>query len=113
MSTNIHIYGVRDILVIKSNKISVQSIRFEPYQTPSYATSKIMDSENKIQAYIDWVESVSYDEEVNIYAQHDIFHEGEPIGVKTHNVGKEHLDELNTWIEYAVSNNYTVIVKAW
>jgi len=113
MSTNIHIIASRSVMVVESGKVCKQHIEFETYQTPTVVTRKIMDASDKVGAYKDWVMSISENEDVNVYSSYDIFEEGSPIGVKVYNVGKEHLAELNKWIECAVKNHYTISVKAW
>lgn len=113
MSTNIHINGTRTVQVLKTNKQCEQTIKFEPYQTPSKVTFEIMQSDDKVQTYKDWVMSVSDDVEEAIYASLDIFEENEPIGTRTYNPGREHLIEFDAWLTEAANEGYAVEFAAW
>lgn len=113
MSTNIHFQAIRDIQVINTGKIETQTIRFNEWQTPTSVTNKIMESEDKIAAYKEWVLSVSKDVDSLIYSPDDIFCEGEPIGKTIINVGKDHVSEFESWLDYVVQEGYDVEVEAW
>lgn len=113
MSTNIHISAEREVQVIKTGKISKQSIKFSEWQTPTDVTYQIMAAEDKVQAYKDWVLSISEDVEEPVYADDDIFQEDEPIGTKTYNSGKEHVVELDAWLKEALEEGYDIEFCAW
>ena len=113
MSTNIHISAEREVQVIKTGKISKQKIYFSEWQTPTDVTYKIMAAEDKVQAYKDWVLSISEDVEQPVYADDDIFQEDEPIGTETYNSGKEHVVELDAWLKDALEEGYDIEFEAW
>lgn len=113
MSTNIHIIGKRDVMVIKTGKVSEQTIKFGAYQTPTKVTFEIMKADDKVKAYKDWVLSVSVDEEQPVYADDDIFQEGEPVGTETYNYGREHLVEFDKWVKNVTDEGYEVEFEAW
>lgn len=113
MSTNIHFEAIREIRVVKTGKIELQRVQFYEWQTPTEITHKIMDSDDKIAAYKEWVLSISKDVEHNIYHIDDIFGEGEPIGKTTVNAGKEHVADFENWIRSVTLEGYDVQVEAW
>lgn len=116
MSTNIHIYGKRDILVVKTQKLEVQTIKFKwVYQTSSDETEKIMQADDRVQAYKDCIMSQSWaiDREELIYDEDDIFHEDDPIGTRVVNDGKDHIAILNGWLDVCKEDGYTVVFEAW
>ena len=82
----------------KLNKTLVE--RFDCIQTPTSVTKEILKSENKYDTYTEWIKSVfSEDKVLPIYAEDDIFAEGEPIGFEKYNVAENHIKELNKFIE--------------
>lgn len=113
MSTNIHIVGKREVMVVKTGKISTQHTQFGAYQTPTKVTFEIMNSDDKIKAYKDWVLSVTVEETRSVYAEDDIFQEGEPVGTETYNHGREHLVEFDEWVKNATEEGYDVEFEAW
>jgi hypothetical protein len=114
MSTNIHFIATREIKVIKTNKISIQEIRFNEWQTPTRVTREIMESNDPIEAYKDWIlRECSRDEEFPIYAEDDIFGQREPVGRQIYNAGKEHLEQFNKWLKMCDEEGYTVVAEAW
>ena len=113
MSTNIHISAEREVQVIKTGKVSKQTIYFGEGQTPTDVTYQIMAAEDKVQAYKDWVLSISEDVEEPVYAEDDIFQEDEPIGTETYNSGKEHVAKLDAWLKEALEEGYDIEFYAW
>lgn len=114
MSTNIHFLGVREIQVVKTGKISTQEIHFDQRQTPTRVTWDIMESADKVQTYKDWVlRECSRDEEVPVYAEDDVFGEGDPVGVEIYNAGKEHLEEFDAWLKMCEEEGFEVRAEAW
>lgn len=100
-------------MVVKTGKVSEQSIKFGAYQTPTTITFEIMKADDKVQAYKDWVLSVSVDEEQAVYAEDDIFCDGEPVGTETYNYGREHIVELEEWIKNTIEEGYDIVFEAW
>ena len=114
MSTNIHFIGHREVQVVKTGKISTQKIHFDQLQTPTRITYEIMESTDKVQTYRDWVlREWSIDEEFPIYAEDDVFNEGDPIGVEIYNPGKEHLEKFDEWIKHCEEEGFEVRAEAW
>ena len=74
MSTNINIFAERKIEVVKTGSRQTQREKYRHvWQTPTKDTEKIMQAEDKKQAYINWVLSISKDEFVNTYTNKNIF----------------------------------------
>ena len=113
MSTNIHIYAVRTILVSKTGKADEQRIAFNAWQTPTIATAKIMEKRDKIQAYKDWVLSVSKDKIINVYAEDDIWREYDPIATQVINEGEKHIERFDEWLDACEQNGYDIEFVAW
>jgi hypothetical protein len=90
MSTNFHIYAVRDILVIKTNKKEQQYKNFKCLQTPTSHTWIMMNSENPIEAYKEWV-----------IASSDAW------------LSESHLMELTIWINLAKNEGFDIRWEAW
>lgn len=93
MSMNIEIYA-------EPKEGKHPTIYFNAYQTPTNVTWQIMDSEDKIEAYIDWVlENWDVDE----FDEEDDF---------MLNLGKYHVDELRAWLKVMALSDLTVKVCA-
>ena len=112
MSMNIFITATRNVTFKKKNgKVGedTQTVKFNAWQTPTIVTRQILASDDCAQAYINWVlTEFSEDEEVNVYADDDVFCEGEPIGVGIINEGKEHVQEFKDWMFDVQENGFTV-----
>lgn len=114
MSTNIHFIAHREVKVIKTNRVSVQQIQFDELQTPTRVTHEIMASADRPQAYKDWVlRECSRDEEFPIYAEDDVFGEGDPVGVEIYNAGKEHIEKFEEWLKMCEEEGFEVRAEAW
>lgn len=114
MSTNIHFMAVREVMVVKTGVITTQEIKFYTWQTPTQVTREIMESADRIQAYKDWVlREWNRDEEVPVYAEDDIFGDGEPVGKEIFNAGKEHIARFEEWLKICDKEGYTVVAEAW
>lgn len=110
MSMNLHVEATRPTKVtIKGiEKESKETINFDLWQTPTSVTYDILDQENKLQAYIDWVKSISEDRQWPIYAEDDIFGERDPIGYETVNDGDIQIEYLREWIKLCEEGDFTV-----
>lgn len=106
MSTNLHVTGFRTVIVEKTGKKDIQTTSFDLYQTSSNVTREILNSDNPAQGYRDWVIADRYEEEELVYAEDDIWGEGEPIGVKTVCYQDEHLKEFDEFIKDSEENGY-------
>jgi hypothetical protein len=114
MSINIHFIATREVIVVKTGKTTIQEINFNTWQTPTKVTWEIMGSADAIQAYKDYVLcEYTQDEEILIYADDDIFGEGNPVGKNIYNSGKEHIAEFEDWLTICEEEGYTVVSAAW
>lgn len=108
MSMNIWIMGERKIFVPKTESFDTQTVKFDAWQTPTKVTHAILASEDKLQAYKDWVLSITKEEQIPVYAPGDIFGEKDPIGMRPYHSGKEHIADLDYWVEHITSQGYTL-----
>jgi hypothetical protein len=107
---NIHIAAEREIFIPKTGKTDKQRIYFDCWQTPTIVTREILQNENPIVAYIQWVSDNSNDETIDCYADNDLFNEGDIVAVEIINRGREHIKELQVWIIDSESCGYTIEV---
>ena len=112
MSMNILITASRKITFKKKNGKrggEIQSGEFRALQTPTQVTYDILASNDPAQTYIDWVlAECSQDEIEPVYAEDDIWQEGDPVGTRVWNHGKEHVEEFRAWIKDVEENGFTV-----
>jgi hypothetical protein len=112
MSMNIFIYAARWVNFKKKNgkrSGGIQSSEFRALQTPTQVTYEILESNDPAQTYIDWVlAECSQDEIEPVFAEDDIWQEGEPVGTRVWNHGKEHVEEFRAWIKDVEENGFTV-----
>ena len=116
MSTNIRIHAHRMIQVVKTGALDTQSTHFDAWQMPTTATWHIMnpvDLMSRLQAYRDWVLSTCEDEREPVYAEDDLFHDGEPVGFSLVNHGRDHLARLDEWLQLIERDGWEVSVDAW
>lgn len=115
MSTNINIKATRKISYTKKDGSignDVQSTYFDCVQTPTDVTNAIMDSVNKLSAYIDYVKSLSTVRKVPLYAEDDFFQVGEVVGYEDVDWTIDHIKELNAWILEIEEIGYEIEVYA-
>lgn len=113
MSTNIHFRATRQVQVVKTGNIEEQAHYLDVWQTPSDVSRTIRASSNQVQAYFDWVLSISNDVEEPVYAEDDVFCESEPVGFETVNSGKAHIAELADEIQELEAAGFEIRVEAW
>ena len=114
MSMNIHFVATRKILVIKTGKTDTQEIKFSEWQTPSAVTRAIMASDDQINAYKAWVLSnFTEDQEEDVFADDDIFNDGEPVGKTIFNPGKDHIAAFDQWLLMCQLEGFEVTAEAW
>lgn len=97
MSTNVCIIAERPIMFKKRGGTicsDIQTNKFPSVQTPTDISYKIVESKKPIQAYIDYIRSLSQVEEPSIY-----------IWVT------EHEKELLKWISEVEEKGYTIKVE--
>jgi hypothetical protein len=108
MSMNILIEARRQVQVVKTGKISEQCIQFDAWQTRTQVTMQILNSTDPVSEFKDWVLSISEDRTVAVFAEDDDWNEGEPIGTKIENLGKEHVAEFDDWLKMCKAEGYEV-----
>lgn len=108
MSMNILIEATRQVQVVKTGKITEQRIRFDAWQTPTTITQDIICSQHPASVYKGWVLSSSQDHTVAVFAEEDIWEEGEPIGTKIENFGKDHVAEFEEWLRWCEAEGFEV-----
>ena len=114
MSTNIHFFGQRKVVVVTTKKIEIQREKIGGVQTPTDVTWQIMQSSDVRKAYTDWVmEQFGTDEQVPVFAEDDVWEEGEPIGTKTINDGKRLVDEFNEACAELEARGFEIKAEAW
>ena len=116
MSTNIHIVGKRTITFFKGDGTlgnEVQTQYLDVWQTPTKVTYAIMNTADRIQAYKDWVVSQSHDVQEKVYANDDLFCEGDPIGFLITNEGRVHIARLEDEIAKFVEDGFRIEVESW
>lgn len=106
MSMNLHVTGFRTVIVEKTGKKDIQYARFNLNQTPTNVTRAILASGNRVQGYKDWVIANRYEYEEPVYAEDDIWGEGEPIGVKLVCDADEHLKDFDEFIKECEEDGY-------
>jgi hypothetical protein len=115
MSMNVFITAVREVTYKnKAGQVmtSEQQEVFEAFQTPTKVTYEIVDSDDPVGAYIDWVmQQYDRDEYFDVFAEDDIFGEKEPIGKEVYNSGKEHVQVFRDWIANVEDNGYRVKIE--
>lgn len=112
MSMNLYIYAEREVRVVKTGRVSTQRIEFDTWQTPTVVTYKILNASDRAVAYMDWVKSESYDEQIPVYAADDLYEEREPVRYSVYNVGLDHLEGFKEWLTMVEEEGYNVIYSA-
>jgi len=113
MSMNIRISATREVMVIKTGEKSSEQIYFDCWQTPTKVSYDIIEKENPVEAYKQWVLDKNCVDTYDIFEPDDIFNERNPIGEKTINYSEVHVNVLNEWIEDCEKGGYTIEVEVW
>lgn len=108
MSMNIFFEASRVIQVVKTGVTEVQKVQYQVWQTPTEITFQILRAEDPIQTYKDWVMTQSEDIEEPVFAEDDLWEEGEPVGSIMRNDAKEHIAELDQWLAAMEQGSWTV-----
>lgn len=111
MSMNVHIYAEYRVRNLKTGQLRTLQEPFHAWQTRTEDSYRIVRSDDPIQAYCDWVLSVSQEEQLERYAEDDVMSEGPVVGYDTYHPGKEHVAELLEWVEHMKSIGGTVKVE--
>jgi len=108
MSINIHFIAEREIYVPSINKYDLQIEHIDVWQTPTDVSRDIHKAKDVVQAYFNWVLSVSEEIEKPVYADDDIFCEKEPIKYEKYHPGKEHIEELKDEFDVLKKEGYKI-----
>ena len=111
MSMNVFICAEYPVRNLKTGEVRTLEEPFDAWQTSTEDTYKIVRSDDPIQAYCDWVLSVSEEESFERYAEDEIVCTGPVVGYDTYHPGKEHVAELLEWVERMKSLGGTVKVE--
>lgn len=106
MSMNFYISGKRDITVNKTGVVETQHCNYQPWQTPTAVTREILAAMLPVEAYKAWVMSKARDEQEPVYAEDDVFCDGEALSYKTVNASKEECTQVDEWIAAVVAQGY-------
>jgi len=108
MSMNILIQATQQVQVIKTGKIRERRIQFSAWQTPTKITWDIVNSSKPADVYKDWILANTEDQTEAVFAETDIWEDGEPIGTKVVNLGKEHVAEFDDWLKMCEEEGFEV-----
>ncbi len=108
MSMNVYFEALRDVFVPALGKTDVQREHISVWQTPTDVTYEIVQSDDPIKTYFDWVRSISKEEEEPVYADDDIFMENGPIGTELVNHGESHIEELEKLFDQYRKRGYKI-----
>lgn len=111
MSMNVFISAEYPVRNLKTGAVRTLQEPFHAWQTRTEDTYKIVRSDDPIQAYCDWVLSVSQEEQLERYAKDDTMSEGPVVGYDTYHPGKERVAERLEWVERMMSLGGTVKVE--
>ena len=92
MSTNIHFVAKREISFKKKNgevATDIQTDDFAVWQTPTSVTYQIMSSDDKINAYLKWINS--FDSPYTL----------------------PHCESFKEWVEIKEKQGYTIETESW
>ncbi len=113
---NLKIFATRKVITMQ-NKESEQKIYFdELFQTPTSVTYDILNSDDILHAYKEWVYSLGYQDEINpLFKDYSDYidycmtdDDSNKIGTKISNIAIDHIDKLYTWIELCESEGYEI-----
>ena len=108
MSMNLHVMGIREVVVVNTGKSEMQIIDFDLYQTPTNVTKKLLSSNDIAQAYRDWILKNKETFEEEVYADDDFFCEGEIIGYRTVCYQDEHIKQFDKFIKESKQEGYEI-----
>ena len=79
---------------------------FELWETPTIITKKLLNDPSTLEAYEEWILSITEEETENIYDYETDPFNPAIIGTVLVHPGKEHIQELEEWI--AMHKNWTI-----
>lgn len=111
MSMNVFFEATREIQVIKTGRVEIQTATRSVWQTPTKVTYAIMESPNPIEACKAWVLTQGQNIKIPVYADDDFWEERGPIGFREYNEAEEHVRELDQWLKDMEEGGWTVKVE--
>lgn len=108
MSMNLHVSASRVVTVVATGEESSQTISFDLWQTPTNVTNQLIHSSDVAQAYKDWVLSKRRVDKEPVYADDDLFEEGEIIGYEEVCVADEHIKDFDEFIDLCNKGAYVI-----
>jgi len=112
MSMNIHLEAVMEGTLIPDNEdVKPHRVRqsdyFECLQTPTKVTYVILESSDPKAAYTEWVLMNFGEDEIGDVYDFNVSMD-EPVGTKVVNFGKDHIEELERWINYHEKRGWNI-----
>lgn len=111
MSMNIHIIATRSVSFTKpdgSAGSEPQTENFSAIQTPTAVTLSIYSSSDPAVAYLEYVKSLSLPEKIPVYAQDDIWEEGEPVGYEDYDWTAVHAEQFTDWVSNMIARGFEI-----
>ena len=91
--------------VNKTGKEFKHEVHIELRTTPN-ASRLILASPDVAEAYFEWILAHTHIYNVEIFADDDLFEEGDPIGVKVVNDGEDHVAEIKAAMAQCIEDGF-------
>lgn len=111
MSIDLDIVRKREIQVLKTGKIEIQTDHFSPWNSPAKITREIIASDNPLELYIEWVTAENVVEKTPVYSEGDIWGQGSVDYYEDINESLNHIKELNEWVSNSIKSGYDVLFR--
>lgn len=116
MSMNLYVEATRKATVVVKGKEKTitDRIKFNLWQTPTKLTYEVLDlptTEQKVEAYIKWADSVCEPREEEVYdynGQLDENFDYPVIGTKMVNPAQDHANEFREWLRHCDEEDFSV-----
>ena len=108
MSMNLHVSATVKATLPNGKVIDITH-NFELWQTPTKITRALLKADNVLNAYCEWILSVSEDKEEPIYDRKVDYFNPPIVGHKTVNYGKEHIEELMEWAQEYADDGFEIV----
>lgn len=108
MSMNIHIEAVREAIAVKTGEHFKDTVVFPVWHTLTKDTEAIMAAEDRVAAYIETIRAQCDPHEEEVFAEDDIFEEGDPVSTRIVDDGADHAEYLMRWIADVTARGFDV-----
>lgn len=116
MSMNLYVKGTRKAtVVVKGKKKTITDrIEFDLWQTPTEMTDEVFNlptTEQKVEAYIKWADSVCEPREKEVYDYNGQLDENlkyPVIGTEMVNPAQDHANEFREWLQHCDEGDFSV-----